>query len=254
MIPGSTRAPGFTAAWQAAPRQTLPVYGFTLIKSYPHDRDAFTQGLLYLDGFLYESTGLNGRSSIRKVKVETGEIVQRHEIPSQYFGEGIAVWGSELFELTWQSGIAFVYDRLTFKEKRTFRYTGEGWALTGDADGLIMSDGTDALRFIDPATFRERRRVSVTADGQPLRNLNELEYVKGEIFANVWMTDRIARINPQSGKVTGWIDLSGLLPPRDRASADVLNGIAYDQAGDRLFVTGKLWPRVFEIKLVRKGG
>ena len=246
-----TRVPGF-AAWQSSPRQTLPVYGVTIVKAYPHDRDAFTEGLLYLDGFLYEGTGLTGRSSIRKVKLETGEVVQRHDLAPQYFGEGIAVWGSDLFELTWQSGIAFVYDRLTFKEKRTFRYTGEGWALTKDADGLIMSDGTDALRFIDPATFRERRRLRVTADGQPLKNVNELEYVKGEIFANVWTTDRIARINPQSGKVTGWIDLAGLLTARERASTDVPNGIAYDQAGDRLFVTGKLWPKLFEIKLVRR--
>jgi glutaminyl-peptide cyclotransferase len=243
---------GFVAG-QTGPAGNLPFYGYTIVNTYPHDRDAFTQGLVYVDGTLYESTGLNGRSSIRKVKLETGEVLQRHEIPQQYFGEGIAIWGSELFELTWQSGVAFVYDRLTFKQKRTHNYQGEGWALTRDADGLIMSDGTDRLRFIDPATFKERRSLRVTAAGMPLKNLNELEYVKGEIFANVWMTDYIARINPKDGKLTGWIDLRGLLSPRERASTDVLNGIAYDQARDRLFVTGKLWPRMFEIRLVKKG-
>ena len=249
MMIGVTRRPGF-AAWQAPAGPSLPVYGYTVVHAYPHDKDAFTEGLFYLDGFLYESTGLEGRSSFRKVKLETGEVVQRHDIDAKYFGEGIVAWGTELFELTWQSGLGFVYDRQTFALKRTFHYTGEGWALTRDARGIIMSDGTDALRFIDPATFTERRpRLKVTASGKPVKNVNELEYVKGEIFANVWMTDYIARINPDTGKVTGWIDLTNILSARERASTDVLNGIAYDEQNDRLFVTGKLWPKLFEIKL-----
>jgi glutaminyl-peptide cyclotransferase len=250
---GLYRAPGF-AAWQAPVGPALPAYGYTIVHTYPHDAEAFTEGLQYLDGFLYESTGLNGRSSIRKVKLETGEVLQKHDLAQQYFGEGIVALGTDLFELTWQSGIGFVYDRQTFALKRTFHYTGEGWALTRDARDIIMSDGSDALRFIDPATFKERRpRVKVTAGGVALKNVNELEYVKGEIFANVWMTDYIARINPQTGNVTGWIDLANLLSPRERASTDVLNGIAYDEPNDRLFVTGKLWPKLFEIKVVKKG-
>jgi glutamine cyclotransferase len=179
-------------------------------------------------------------------------VLQRRDIPNQYFGEGIAVWKSELFQLTWQSGVGFVYDLQTFAPRRSFSYHGEGWGLTQDETGLIMSDGTDVLRFLDPATFKERRRVRVTAGGAPVRELNELEYVKGEVLANIWMTDRIARIDPKSGRVTTWIDLTGLLSPRERAATDVLNGIAYDAKGDRLFVTGKLWPRVFEIRLVKK--
>ncbi len=245
-------------AWsrpEAAPpgqRQTLqvPVFGYSVVRTFPHDRDAFTQGLQYVDGFLYEGTGLNGRSSIRKVKLETGEVLQRRDTPPEYFGEGITVWQSHLYQLTWQSGVAFVYDLRTFSPRRTFSYAGEGWGLTHDGTSLIMSDGSDALRFLDPGSFQERRRVRVTAAGGDVRELNELEHVKGEILANVWMSDRIARIDPRSGRVTAWIDLAGLLPPRERATVDVLNGIAYDPAGDRLFVTGKLWPRVFEIRLV----
>jgi glutaminyl-peptide cyclotransferase len=233
---------------------TLPVYGYTIVNTYPHDRDAFTQGLQYLDGVLYEGTGLNGRSSLRRVRLETGEVLQRRDVSPQYFGEGITVWRSDIFQLTWQSGVAFVYDRETFAPRRTFSYTGEGWGLTHDGSNLVMSDGTDTLRFLDPATFSERRRLRVTAAGLPLRNLNELEVVKGEIFANVWESDRVARIDPKTGHVSAWIDLSGLLTPREIASAEVLNGIAYDVAGDRLFVTGKLWPKLFEIRLVRKNG
>jgi glutamine cyclotransferase len=248
MLIGSAQVPGGTAP-QAPVGAALPVYGYTILNTYPHDRDAFTEGIQYLDGFIYESTGLNGRSSIRRVQLETGKVLQRRDLPPQYFGEGIAIVGPEIYQLTWQSGVGFVYDRQTFTQKRAFKYTGEGWALTKDAAGLIMSDGTDALRFIDPAGFTERRRLKVTAAGLPVRNLNELEYVKGEIFANVWTTDYVARIQPQSGKVTGWIDLRGLLSARERASADVLNGIAYDAALDRLFVTGKLWPKLFEIRV-----
>lgn len=243
------RTPGF-AAWQSG--TAMPIFGYTIVHAYPHDREAFTQGLQVVDGAFYEGTGLNGRSSIRKVKIDTGEILQKHDVPAQYFGEGITVRGSELFQLTWQSGIALVYDKASFKEKRTFKYAGEGWGLTQDRSSLIMSDGSEYLRFIDPATFTERKRVRVMAAGQPLKNLNELEYVKGEIFANVWQTDYVARIDPATGIVNGYIDFRGLLTARERLNTDVFNGIAYDAAADRLFVTGKLWPRVFEVRVTRK--
>lgn len=242
------RSPGSVP--RQRPADGLPRYGYTIVTVYPHDRDAFTQGLQYLDGFLYEGTGLNGRSSIRKVRLETGEVVQRRDVPAAYFGEGIAIWKSELFQLTWQSGVAFVYDLQTFAPRRTLSYTGEGWGLTHDDASLIMSNGSDTLRFLDPETFAERRRIRVTASGAPLRNLNELEYVKGEIFANVWQADTIARIDPTTGRVKAWVDVGGLLSPRELASVDVMNGVAYDAARDRLFVTGKLWPKLFEIKLV----
>jgi glutaminyl-peptide cyclotransferase len=250
MMIGSARPIGFVAPQAARP--TLPAYGYSIVNVYPHDKEAFTQGLEYLDGVLYEGTGLNGRSSIRKVKLETGEVLQKRDVSGEYFGEGVTIWRSQLFQLTWQSGVALVYDRQTFAPRQTYKYTGEGWGLTHDADGLVMSDGTDALRFLDPATFRERRRVRVTAVGAPVRELNELEFVKGEIFANVWQTDYVARIDPATGVVRAWVDLRGLLSPRERAAADVLNGIAYDAARDRLFVTGKLWPKLFEIKLTVK--
>lgn len=237
---------------QPVRRSTVPVYGYTVVRSYPHDPTAFTQGLQFIDGFLYEGTGQNGQSSIRRVALETGEVLQRRDIPKQHFGEGITVFKNEIFQLTWQSGIGFVYDRKTFDLKRTFRYTGEGWGLTEHANELIMSDGTDSLRFIDPVSFSERRRLKVTAAGQPLARLNELEFVKNEVYANVWTTDQVARIDPLNGRVTGYVDLSGLLSPRERSSADVLNGIAYDAATDRLFVTGKWWPRLFEIKVSAK--
>lgn len=240
-------------AWQqsgAAQAPRVPVAGYEVVRTYPHDRMAFTQGLQYRDGALYEGTGLNGRSSIRRVRLETGEVLQRRAVPAQYFGEGITLLGQELFQLTWQSGVVFVYDATSFSLKRSHTYRGEGWGLTNDGTSLLMSDGTDQLRFLDPATFAERRRVRVTAGGMPVSELNELEIVKGEVWANVWQTERIARIDPATGRLTGWIDLSGLLSPAERAGTDVLNGIAYDAAGDRLFVTGKLWPKVFEIRLV----
>ncbi len=251
MLTFTRRTPGF-AAWQAPTVARVPMFGYTVVHTYPHDRDAFTQGLQYLDGVFYEGTGLNGRSSIRKVKIDTGEVLQKHDVPAQYFGEGITVRGAELFELTWQSGVAFVYDSRTFVQKGTYPYTGEGWGLTQDRTSLIMSDGTEYLRFLDPATFKERRRVRVMAAGSPLKELNELEYVKGEVFANVWQTDYVARIDPATGAVNGYIDFRGLLSAREREATDVLNGIAYDEAGDRLFITGKLWPRVFEVRITRK--
>ena len=232
---------------RAAP---APTYSYKVVRSYPHDRQAYTQGLVYLDGFLYEGTGLKGQSNIRKVRLETGEVLQNKSIDDKYFGEGIAIVGAELIQLTWQTEIGFVYDLATFAPKRTFSFTGEGWGLTYDGTRLIMSDGTPTLRFLDPATLRETGRLPVKDAGRPVDELNELEIVKGEIFANVYQTQRIARISPKTGRVTGWIDLSGLLSPRDAAGTDVLNGIAYDAANDRLFVTGKLWPKLFEIQLV----
>jgi glutaminyl-peptide cyclotransferase len=239
-------------AGQAPVSGELPVYGYQVVHTYPHDSNAFTQGLQYVDGVLYEGTGLNGRSSIRKVKLETGEVLKRFDVAAQHFGEGITLWKSDLIELTWQSQIAFVYDKDTFVTKRQFTYPGEGWGLTHDGVNLIMSDGTDYLRILDPATFQLRRRVRVMDGERPLRNLNELEYVKGEVLANVWTTDYIARIDPRSGIVLGYIDLQGILSANERPSDGVLNGIAYDNARDRLFVTGKLWPKLFEIKLVKK--
>jgi len=227
-----------------------PVYHYTVVHSYPHDPDAFTEGLEYRDGVLYESTGLNGKSSIRKVKIETGEVLQQKNISKDYFGEGITFWKDDLFELTWISEIAFVYDAKTFASKKSFNYKGEGWALTHNADSLIMDDGTADIRFLDPVTFKEKRRITVTDGGVPIKYLNELEWIKGELFANVYTTDYIVRIDPSNGHVTGWIDLRGLLPNQNDGNT-VANGIAYDAERDRLFVTGKNWSRLFELRLYR---
>jgi glutaminyl-peptide cyclotransferase len=225
--------------------------GYRVVHTYPHDPQAYTQGLLYEDGYLYESTGLNGRSNLRMVDLETGRVLQRATVPPNYFAEGLAPWGSTLIQLTWQSHIAFVYDRFSFRLLHTFNYTGEGWGLTQDGKNLILSDGTATLRFFDPGTFREVRHIAVKDHGTEVTQLNELEYVHGEIYANVWHTDRIARISPASGKILGWIDLTGLLAPGQVTDPEaVLNGIAYDAAHDRLFVTGKLWPKLFEIEIV----
>jgi glutaminyl-peptide cyclotransferase len=231
-----------------------PVYGYEVVHAYPHDPEAFTEGLFYRDGFLYESTGLNGRSSVRKVRLETGEVLQRNNLVGGDFGEGIVDWGNELIGLTWQSGTGFVADLGSFTRRKKFSYSGEGWALTRDDHEIFMSDGTPWLRLLDPVTLRPTGRIEVTDQGHPVERVNELEWVKGEIFANIWETDRIARIDPKTGHVTGWIDLSGLLESRgpQLRVVDVLNGIAYDAAGDRLFVTGKLWPWLFEIRIVPK--
>ncbi len=224
---------------------------YRIVHSYPHDPRAYTQGLLYIDGNLYESTGLNGRSSLRMDDLSTGRVLQSASVPSRYFAEGLAAWGSTLVQLTWQSHIAFVYDRFSFHLLRTFHYNCEGWGLTADAHHLILSDGTAEIRFFDPATFRELRHIQVTDRGKPVDQLNELEYIHGQIWANIWHSDRIVRISPATGRVLGWIDLSGLLPERERSDPEaVLNGIAYDPVHDRLFVTGKLWPRLFEIRIV----
>jgi len=227
----------------------VPVYGYRIVHAYPHDNGAFTQGLIYRDGFLYESTGLMGRSSLRKVRLDTGEVLQKREVETRYFAEGLTDWEGRLVQLTWQTNVGFVYDLLSFAPAQTFSYKGEGWGLTHDSTRLILSDGTANLRFFDPRTYRETGHVTVHDAMGPIEQLNELELVRGEVFANVWQTDRICRIDPATGRVTGWIDLSGLLPGDERRQADVLNGIAYDPAGDRLFVTGKLWPQVFEIAL-----
>jgi glutaminyl-peptide cyclotransferase len=229
-------------------------YTYKVVHAYPHDPDAFTEGLFYLDGYLYESTGLEEHSSVRKVRLETGEVVQKHDLPPQYFGEGIVNWKDRIDQLTYKSEVGFVYDRNTFNVERQFDYPGEGWALTQDGKRIIMSDGTPEIRFWDPETLRELGRITVTLDGQPLKNVNELEWVKGEIYANVWTTDEIVRIDPNTGKVTGRVDLTGILDPSLRVpgETDVLNGIAYDAKGDRLFVTGKKWPKLFEIQLVKK--
>jgi len=240
------------AGFAATPQQT-PVYGYKIIHVYPHDRNAFTQGLEYRGGFLYEGTGLNGNSSLRKVDPESGQVLQEIRLDSKYFGEGITLLDDRIIELTWQNHQGFVYDRNTFQLIRTFDYPGEGWGLANDRRQIYMSDGTAQIRFWNPSAFQEIRRITVHDGPMPIESLNELEYVNGEIYANVWETNRIARIAPADGHVTGWIDLSGLLTPADLAEgADVLNGIAYDSLGNRLFVTGKLWPKLFEIQLVRK--
>jgi len=226
-----------------------PVYGYQVVRTYPHDPNAFTEGLFLRDGFLYESTGLEGASSIRKIVLETGSVENERSISSQFFGEGIIDWKDRLIQLTWKNQLGFVYGIDDFETKGDFSYPGEGWALTRDDRRIIMSDGTSRLRFLDPETLKETGGITVTDEGRPVDQLNELEWVKGEILANVWQTDRIARIDPATGKVTGWIDLAGLLPAADRARADVLNGIAYDAKTDRLIVTGKLWPRLYEIRL-----
>lgn len=237
----------------AVPSKTTPVYGYRVIRVYPHDPEAFTQGLEYRGGFLYEGTGLNGRSTLRKVALQSGKVLQEIRLEARYFGEGITLFDQRVFELTWRSHLGFVYDRATFRLLRTFDYPGEGWGLTNDGHQIFMSDGTSEIRVWNPATLRETRRIAVHDGSTPIPALNELEFVRGEIYANVWQTDRIARISPKDGRVLGWIDLSGLLAASDSVSgADVLNGIAWDSLGDRLFVTGKLWPKLFEIQLVRK--
>jgi len=227
--------------------------GYRVINAWPHDPQAFTQGLVYIDGHLYESTGLNGRSTLRMVDLTTGQVQQRVDLPQQYFGEGLAAWGSTLIQLTWQNHVAFVYDRFSFRQLRTIPCPWEGWGLTEDGKSLILSDGSSTLRFLDPDTFHELREIAVRDRGKPVDKLNELEYIHGEIYANIWYSDRIARISPATGAVLGWIDLSGLLTSAERTDPDaVLNGIAWDAAHDRLFVTGKLWPKLFEIKVVPK--
>jgi len=228
-----------------------PVLRHRVVRSHPHDPAAFTQGLQLVDGDLYEGTGLHGQSTLRRVRLRTGEVLQQVSLPPQYFGEGIVVVGDRIVQITWQNGTGFVYDRATFERQRTFSYTGEGWGLTYDGRRIIMSDGSDTLRFWHPETLEEQGRLRVHDRGVPIDQLNELEYVDGAIFANVWPTDRVARIDPTTGQVTAWLDFAGLLTPteRSRPGVDVLNGLAYDPATGHLLVTGKNWPWVFEIAL-----
>jgi glutamine cyclotransferase len=221
---------------------------YTIVRQFPHDTNAFTQGLELTGGTLYESTGLNGSSSLRQVDLATGTVLRKVDVPAQYFAEGMTLFQGKIFQLTWQSGICFVYDPATFTQIGQFSYSGEGWGLTHDAQYLIMSDGTSQIRFIDPATFQTVRTINVVdSQSGPVTRINELEYINGQIFANIWQTDNAIRIDPSNGQVAGWIDLHGLLPAG--TSADVLNGIAYDAATGHLLVTGKLWPTLFEITL-----
>jgi glutamine cyclotransferase len=227
-----------------------PLMTYSVVNRYPHDPKAFTQGLIYRDGFLYESTGLYGKSSLRKVELTTGKVLQNRSIPPEYFSEGLTEWKHKLLQLTWREKTAFIYAMDTFDLIGKFAYPTEGWGLTNDGASLILSDGTYTLYFLDPNSFRVIRRISVNDHGVRISQLNELEYIRGEIFANIWQTDRIIRIDPATGNVLGWIDLAGLYPEKDRTpSADVMNGIAYDDQGDRIFITGKQWPFLYEIKL-----
>jgi glutamine cyclotransferase len=235
----------------AVAQVSAPNDSYQVVHTYPHDVHAFTQGLIYVDGHLYESTGLNGRSSLRMLDLATGTVLQKHDLPPDIFGEGLTDWGSTLIQLTWTSHKAFVYDRFSFATQRTMSYEGEGWGLTHDASQLIMSDGSSFLRFLDPKSFHSIRRLRVTdQSGRPVENLNELESVGDEIYANVWQTDDIVRISPHTGKVLGRINLKGIIDKRElHGEGAVLNGIAYDVKGNRLFITGKLWPKLFEIKV-----
>jgi glutaminyl-peptide cyclotransferase len=230
-----------------------PEYTFKVIHVFPHDPAAFTQGFAWRDGFLYEGTGLKGRSSLRKVSLETGKVIKQVDLSPEFFGEGITLFKDEIIQLTWQAQTGFVYRASDFRLLRRFSYRGEGWGLATHGQEIFMSDGTDEIRILNANTLSEKRRIKVHDGAASVAQLNELEFVDGEIFANVWQSDRIARISPQSGKVLGWIDLTGLLSPMyQRGSDAVLNGIAYDAATKRLFVTGKLWPSVFEIRVVSK--
>lgn len=232
-------------------RRAVPVYGYKIINTYPHDRRAFTQGLVFEDGFLYEGTGLRGRSTLRKAEFQSGKIVQGRKLSDQYFGEGITIYGDKIIQLTLRAKVGFVYDKESFESAGQFNYPTEGWGITHDTKRLIMSDGTSKLYFLSPQTFEQIGWLDVKDKNGPVTGLNELEYVQGQIYANIWKTDHIAQIDPQSGRVVGWIDLGGLLSLQDRGQlVDVLNGIAYDARSGRLFVTGKLWPKLFEIELV----
>jgi glutamine cyclotransferase len=236
---------------QTTPGPTAPVFSYEVVATYPHDPGAFTQGLVYADDIFYEGTGIYGESTLRKVDPETGEVIVSVDLGDVFFGEGIALWGDQIIQLTWRERIAFVNDKATFQGLKFWNYDTEGWGLTTDGTALIMSDGTPTLYFRDPETFDVIRTVQVTDGGVPVEDLNELEYIDGEVWANVWTTDRIVVIDPATGVVAANVDMTGLLPPEERPpGTDVLNGIAYDTEGDRLFVTGKKWPKLFEIKLV----
>src|SRR5271156_6041437 len=228
-----------------------PTMGYKVVARYPHSTDSYTEGFLYLDGLFYEGTGIAGQSALFAIEPETGKLVQKREMAPQYFGEGIVDWGPNIYQWTWQSHICFVYDRFSLRPVKQLSYTGEGWGMTRTAKELITSDGTATLRFRDPSTFKETHHIVVKDGERAIDELNELEFIKGEIYANVWHSDRIARISPRDGHVIGWIDLNGLLPESQKGNDEsVLNGIAYDAQHDRLFVTGKQWPAIFEIKVL----
>jgi glutamine cyclotransferase len=228
-----------------------PVAGYKIVAKYPHSTESYTEGFFYLNGLFYEGTGMTGRSAVMAIEPASGKVMQRLDLPAQYFGEGIIDWGPNLYEWTWQTHVGFIYDRFSLRWVGQFTYDGEGWGMTRSAKEIITSDGTATLRFRDPKTFKETRHIVVKDGAKDISELNELEYVKGEIYANVWHDDRIARISPVNGHVIGWIDLSGLLPDNEKIDGEsVLNGIAYDAQHDRLFVTGKQWPAIFEIKIV----
>jgi glutamine cyclotransferase len=252
--------PGFIVLLVAAIIYFHPFFGnpdttarwtYEIVNTFAHDPKAFTQGLVFEDGFLYEGTGLNGKSELRKVELETGNVLQIRKLPDEFFGEGITIYGDRIIQLTYQSRVGFVYNKQTFELLREFSYQTEGWGLTNDGRYLIMSDGTPMLYFLDPETFAQNHKIMVLDWDSPVWGLNELEYIDGEIYANVWPTERIVKIEPQTGRVIGWIDMEGILAPQDYSEpVDVLNGIAYDRTGSRLFVTGKFYPKLYEIKLV----
>ena len=238
---------------KAAGQEPVPIYGYEVVHVWPHDPGAFTQGLVFQDGKLLESTGQAGRSSLRRVELETGKVLQKVDVPEPYFAEGITLLKGKIYQLTWQHQLGFIYDAWTFEKIGKFDYQGEGWGLTNDGQSLLLSDGTNRIRFLDPDNFQARKTIAVLDGSMPVIEINELEYVQGEIYANIWHDDRIVRIDPQTGRVVGWIDLKGLLARGEVHDEEaVLNGIAYDDANGRLFVTGKLWPKLFEIRVTRK--
>jgi glutamine cyclotransferase len=254
----TTAEPGKDSTSQESSGEEVPVYTYRVVRTYPHDRRAFTQGLVFADGILYESTGgsrwspaLLGQSTLRKVEMETGKVLEMKLLSPDFFGEGITLFADRIIQLTWRARVGFVYDKSNLARLEQFTYSTEGWGITNDGKRLIMSDGTEVLYFWNPETFAEVGRLVVTANGLPVTWLNELEYVRGEIFANVWQSDRLARISPETGAVSAWVDLAGLLSSAERGpGVDVLNGIAYDAERDRLLVTGKGWPKLFEIELI----
>ena len=239
---------------QATPSpQDIPVYSYDIVETYPHDTKAYTQGLVFRDGMFYESTGQYGESTLRKVELKKGKVKKKIDVPGQYFAEGMTIFNNKIYQLTWQQRKGFIYDLKDFKLEGEFNYDSEGWGLTNDGQFLILSDGSNQLRFIDPATFRVVKTLSVFDGQQPLTELNELEYIHGEIYANIWKTDKIVRIDPRTGHIVAWIDLTGLRPSDTLANSEnVLNGIAYDEEHDRLYVTGKRWPTLYEIRLKKK--
>ncbi|MCE5333561.1 MAG: glutaminyl-peptide cyclotransferase [Desulfobacteraceae bacterium] len=249
--PAGAQSPETDDCGPASRSGTVPVYSVKIVRTFPHDPTAFTEGLVYANGALYESTGLNGRSSLRKVEIESGNVTQKYDMPSQHFGEGLTMWNGLLYQLTWRSNRGFVYDSESFALRDTFNFAGEGWGLSHDGTNLVMSTGGSKLIFLNPDGFAQERVLPVVDRGRPVQLLNELEFINGEIFANIWQKDVVARISPKTGAVTGWIDMSSLREAvSDSDNAEALNGIAYDPEGDRIFVTGKFWPSVFQIEIV----